>query len=45
MDLIEQFKQQLKGLEISPELEETGEVIEVKDGVVKAFWIKKCREF
>ena len=45
MDLIEQFKQQLKGLEISPELEETGEVIEVKDGVVKLSGLKNVENF
>ncbi|HNP79346.1 MAG TPA: F0F1 ATP synthase subunit alpha [Candidatus Pacearchaeota archaeon] len=45
MDLIEQFKQQLKGLEISPELEETGEVIEVKDSVVKLSGLKNVENF
>jgi F-type H+/Na+-transporting ATPase subunit alpha len=45
MDLIEQFKQQLKGLEISPELEETGEVVEVKDSVVKLSGLKNVENF
>ncbi|MDD3292625.1 MAG: F0F1 ATP synthase subunit alpha [Candidatus Pacebacteria bacterium] len=45
MDLIEQFKQQLKGLEIKGELEETGEVIEVKDGVVKLSGLKNVENF
>jgi F-type H+-transporting ATPase subunit alpha len=45
MDLIEQFKQQLKGLEIKGELEETGEVVEVKDSVVKLSGLKNVENF
>jgi F-type H+-transporting ATPase subunit alpha len=45
MDIIEQFKKQLEGLDISPEMEEVGEVIEVKDGVVKISGLKGVENF
>jgi F-type H+-transporting ATPase subunit alpha len=45
MDIIEQFKKQLEGLDISPETEEVGEVIEVKDGVVKISGLKGVENF
>ena len=35
MDIIEKFKKQLEGIEIKSDLEETGEVIEIKDVVLK----------
>ncbi len=43
MDIIEQFKKQLEGVEIAPEVEEVGEVTEVKDGVVKISGLKRSR--
>jgi len=45
MDIIEQFKKQLEGLDISPEMEEVGEVIEVKDGVVKISGLRGVENF
>jgi F-type H+-transporting ATPase subunit alpha len=45
MDIIEQFKKQLEGLEVSPEMEEIGEVTEVKDGVVKISGLKGVENF
>ncbi|MFA5730330.1 MAG: F0F1 ATP synthase subunit alpha [Candidatus Paceibacterota bacterium] len=45
MDIIEQFKKQLEGLDIAPEMEEVGEVIEVKDGVVKISGLKSVENF
>jgi F-type H+-transporting ATPase subunit alpha len=45
MDIIEQFKKQLEGLDVSPEMEEVGEVIEVKDGVVKISGLKGVENF
>jgi F-type H+-transporting ATPase subunit alpha len=45
MDIIEKFKKQLEGVELSPEAEEIGEVIEVKDGVVKISGLKNAENF
>ena len=45
MDIIEQFKKQLEGIELSPETEEIGEVIEIKDGVVKLSGLKNVENF
>ena len=45
MDIIEQFKKQLEGLDVSPEMEEVGEVIEVKDGVVKISGLRGAENF
>lgn len=45
MDIIEKFKKQLEGLEVNPEFEETGEVIEVKDGVSKISGLKNVENF
>lgn len=45
MDIIEQFKKQLEGLDISPEVEEVGEVVEVKDGVVKISGLRGVENF
>jgi len=45
MDIIEQFKKQLEGLDVSPEMEEVGEVIEVKDGVVKISGLRGVENF
>jgi F-type H+-transporting ATPase subunit alpha len=45
MDIIEQFKKQLEGLELNPEIEEIGEVVEVKDGVVKLSGLKNVENF
>ncbi|MFA5431304.1 MAG: F0F1 ATP synthase subunit alpha [Candidatus Paceibacterota bacterium] len=45
MDIIEQFKKQLEGLDVSPEMEEIGEVTEVKDGVVKISGLKEVENF
>jgi F-type H+-transporting ATPase subunit alpha len=45
MDIIEQFKKQLEGLDVSPEMEEIGEVIEVKDGVVKISGLRGVENF
>ncbi|MFZ3054991.1 MAG: F0F1 ATP synthase subunit alpha [Minisyncoccales bacterium] len=45
MDIIEQFKKQLEGLDVSPEMEEVGEVTEVKDGVVKISGLKSVENF
>lgn len=41
----EQFKKQLEGLDVSPEIEEVGEVTEVKDGVVKISGLKNVENF
>jgi F-type H+-transporting ATPase subunit alpha len=45
MDIIEQFKKQLEGIELAPETEEIGEVIEIKDGVVKLAGLKNVENF
>ncbi|HQB84970.1 MAG: ATP synthase subunit alpha [Parcubacteria group bacterium ADurb.Bin247] len=45
MDIVEQFKKQLEGLEFSPEVDEIGEVVEVKDGVVKISGLKNVENF
>lgn len=45
MDIIEQFKKQLEGLDVSPEMEEIGEVVEVKDGVVKISGLRGVENF
>ncbi len=45
MDKIEQFKRQLENVEISPRVEEIGEVIEVGDGVVKASGLANVENF
>ncbi|MFA5714575.1 MAG: F0F1 ATP synthase subunit alpha [Candidatus Paceibacterota bacterium] len=45
MDIIEQFKKQLEGLDVSPEMEEVGEVTEVKDGVVKISGLRSVENF
>ncbi|MFA5714192.1 MAG: F0F1 ATP synthase subunit alpha [Candidatus Paceibacterota bacterium] len=45
MDIIEQFKKQLEGLDVSPEMEEVGEVVEVKDGVVKISGLRNVENF
>ncbi|MFA5086979.1 MAG: F0F1 ATP synthase subunit alpha [Candidatus Paceibacterota bacterium] len=45
MDIIEQFKKQLQGIELTPETEEIGEVIEIKDGVVKLAGLKNVENF
>ena len=45
MDIIEQFKKQLEGVDISPEIEEIGEVVEIKDGVAKISGLKGVENF
>lgn len=45
MDIIEQFKKQLEGIELKPETEEVGEVVEIKDGVVKLAGLKNVENF
>jgi len=45
MDIIENFKKQLEGIDIKPELEETGEVIEIKDVVAKISGLKNVENF
>ncbi|MFA5013465.1 MAG: F0F1 ATP synthase subunit alpha, partial [Candidatus Paceibacterota bacterium] len=45
MDIIEQFKKQLEGVELNPETEEIGEVTEVKDGVAKLSGLKNVENF
>ena len=45
MDIIEQFKKQLEGIETAPEIEEIGEVIEVRDGVVKISGLRSVENF
>ncbi len=45
MDIIEQFKKQLEGLELNSEAEEIGEVVEIKDGVVKLAGLKNVENF
>jgi len=45
MDIIEQFKKQLEGIESSPEMEEVGEVTEIRDGVVKISGLRGVENF
>ena len=45
MDIIEKFKKQLEGIELKAELEETGEVIEIKDVVAKISGLKNVENF
>ena len=45
MDIIEKFKKQLEGIEIKSELEETGEVIEIKDVVAKISGLRNVENF
>jgi F-type H+-transporting ATPase subunit alpha len=45
MDIIHKFKKQLEGIELAPEMEETGEVIEVRDGAVKVSGLKSVENF
>ncbi|MDD3046418.1 MAG: F0F1 ATP synthase subunit alpha [Candidatus Pacebacteria bacterium] len=45
MDIIEKFKKQLEGIEIKSELEETGEVVEIKDVVAKVSGLKNVENF
>ncbi|MDD4074070.1 MAG: F0F1 ATP synthase subunit alpha [Candidatus Pacebacteria bacterium] len=45
MDIIEQFKKQLEGVSVSPETEEIGEVVEIKDGVAKISGLKGVENF
>ena len=45
MDKIEQFKRQLEETELSPKLEEIGQVVEVGDGIVKAAGLRNVENF
>lgn len=45
MDIIEQFKKQLSGVELVPEKEEIGEVVEIKDGVANISGLKGVSNF
>jgi len=45
MDIIEKFKKQLEGIEIKSEVEETGEVTEIKDVVAKISGLKNVENF
>ncbi|BFT95044.1 MAG: F0F1 ATP synthase subunit alpha [Minisyncoccus archaeiphilus] len=45
MDIIEQFKKQLLGVELAPETEEVGEVVEIKDNVAKVSGLKGVGNF
>ncbi|MDD5639729.1 MAG: F0F1 ATP synthase subunit alpha [Candidatus Pacebacteria bacterium] len=45
MDIIEQFKKQLIGIDFAPESEEIGEVVEVKDSVAKISGLKGVGNF
>ncbi|MDD4358354.1 MAG: F0F1 ATP synthase subunit alpha [Candidatus Pacebacteria bacterium] len=45
MDIIEKFKKQLEGIEVKGELEETGEVIEIKDVAAKISGLKNVENF
>ncbi|MFA5228167.1 MAG: F0F1 ATP synthase subunit alpha [Candidatus Paceibacterota bacterium] len=45
MDIIEQFKKQLEGIDISPEIEEVGEVVEIKDGVARISGLRGVENF
>jgi len=45
MDIIHKFKKQLEGIDTTPEMEETGEVIEVRDGTVKVSGLRSVENF
>ncbi|MFA7141698.1 MAG: F0F1 ATP synthase subunit alpha [Candidatus Paceibacterota bacterium] len=45
MDIIEKFKKQLEGIELKSELEETGEVTEIKDVVARISGLKNVENF
>jgi F-type H+/Na+-transporting ATPase subunit alpha len=45
MDKIEQFKRQLETAQLSPKVDEIGEVVEVGDGVVKASGLRNVENF
>lgn len=45
MDIIEQFKKQLLGVDLTPESEEIGEVVEIKDNVAKVSGLKGVGNF
>lgn len=45
MEILEQFKKQLEGVDFKPELEQTGEVIEIKDGVATVSGLKDVENF
>ncbi|MCK9578442.1 F0F1 ATP synthase subunit alpha [bacterium] len=45
MDIIEQFKKQLTGINLAPESEEIGEVVEIKDNVAKISGLKGVGNF
>ncbi|MFA6347882.1 MAG: F0F1 ATP synthase subunit alpha [Candidatus Paceibacterota bacterium] len=45
MDIIEQFKKQLIGVDLKPESEEIGEVLEVKDNVAKVSGLRGVGNF
>jgi len=45
MDKIEQFKRQLEETELSPKIDEIGEVVEVGDGIVKASGLRNVENF
>lgn len=45
MEKIEQLKKQLEGLDLKPKMEEIGEVVEVKDGIVRALGLAKVENF
>ncbi|MCK9393649.1 F0F1 ATP synthase subunit alpha [bacterium] len=45
MDIIEQFKKQLTGIDLTPESEEIGEVVEVKDNVAKVSGLRGVGNF
>ena len=45
MDIIEQFKKQLEGVQVSPDIEEVGEVTEIKDGIVKISGLRGVENF
>lgn len=45
MDIIKQFKNQLLGVELVPETEEIGEVVEIKDNVAKVSGLKGVGNF
>jgi F-type H+/Na+-transporting ATPase subunit alpha len=45
MENIELFKKQLEGQKFNPEMEEIGEVIEVKDGVARASGLRSVENF
>ncbi|MFA5080119.1 MAG: F0F1 ATP synthase subunit alpha [Candidatus Paceibacterota bacterium] len=45
MDIIEQFKKQLIGIDFAPESEEIGEVVEVKDSVAKVSGLRGVGNF